>query len=426
MKRRVVVTGLGLITPCGNGWKPYWDAVVSGSSHIRAMKTLHLNGFPSKLAGEILEFNPADYVKQKKHLKVMSREIQLAVAASHFALQDACLNMAAIDRFRFGVSLGAGIINNDLDEVGIGIRNSLDEQGRFQMNKFGQEGIRSMFPLWFLKYLPNMPACHISITHGLQGPNNTITTSAAAAAQAIGEAMRVIRRGDADLMLAGGTDSKVNAMGISRFHLLGLLSSRNGVPPEQIYCPFDRRSDGMLLGEGAGLLVLEEREHAVKRGAKIYGEIIGYGSSSDFNYDPRMTPDWIGKGLAMERALHDASLDTDGVDFILANGSGIRQDDIQESVAISNVFQNDLSKVKVTAVKPVTGHVVYGSGSIEMAAGLCSLQEKVIPPIINLQESGPECDLPFVTQTVQTCDSQSFLLNSFGFGGQNASLVVRR
>jgi len=306
-KRRVVVTGIGLITACGKGWQPYWDAVVHGRSHIRYLSSLALNGFPSRLAGEVVEFDPSEYVKKRKLLKVMSREIQLAVAASQYAIEDSGLDVSQTDRFRFGVSLGTGIINTDLDEIGVGIRSALDESGSFQMTKFGQEGIRALFPLWFLKYLPNMPACHISIAQGLQGPNNTITTSAAAATQAVGEGFRVIKRGDADLMLAGGTDSKINAMGISRFHLLGLLSSRNGASPEKIYCPFDSRSDGLLLGEGAGLLMLEERNHALKRGARIYGEIIGYGSASDFNYDPRSSEDFMGK-CSSNRATRESEI----------------------------------------------------------------------------------------------------------------------
>ncbi|HXV27848.1 MAG TPA: beta-ketoacyl-[acyl-carrier-protein] synthase family protein, partial [bacterium] len=348
--RRVVITGLGIVTSCGNGWKPYWQSVLKRQSHVRDLPELSANGFPAKSAGYIADFDPAQFVKQRKLIKVMSREIQLAMAASNLALDDAGLGLTQEDPYRIGICIGTGIINNDLDEVGLGIRNALDEAGCFQMEKFGREGIRSLYPLWLLKYLPNMPACHISIAHNLRGPSNTITTSSAAGTQAIGEAFRVIKRGDADLMLAGGTDSKLNPIGISRFNLLGFLSFQNHVA-EKAYCPFDERRDGVILGEGSGLLMLEELTHARKRGARIYGEVLGYGASSDFNYDPRLSEDITGKCLAMTRALEDASVSPAEIDFLLANGSGIPQEDINEACAIHSVFEHHVGQTRVTAVK---------------------------------------------------------------------------
>ena len=422
-KRRVVITGLGLITPCGKGWEPYWESVLKGKSHIRPLA--NASDSSVKIAGQIPDFDPTEYIKQRKSLKVMSREIMMAVAASQLAVQDARLNTEKEDRFRCGVSLGTGIINNDLDEIGIGIRSAIDENGQFQMTKFGKEGIRSLFPLWLLKYLPNMPACHISISHGFQGPNNTITTSSAAGTQAIGEAFHIIRRDDADVMITGGTDSKTNAMGFSRFHLLGFLSGQYETP-ERAYCPFDERRDGLVLGEGAGMIILEERQHAINRGARIYGEIIGYGAASDFNYDPRSTEDFHGKRLAMTRALSEAEVDAKDIDFLHANGSGIPQEDIQESQAIHSVFQQYTGKMHVTAVKPVTGHIVYGAGGVEITSSLLALQYGVIPAVANLENPDPDCDLPFVKKEALAYDAEKFLFNSFGFGGQNASLVVTK
>ncbi|MFA6599906.1 MAG: beta-ketoacyl-[acyl-carrier-protein] synthase family protein [Candidatus Omnitrophota bacterium] len=422
-KRRVVVTGMGLVTPCGQGWQPYWEAVLQAQSSIRYFSNLHLNGFSAKIAGEIPDFNPEKFVKIRKTLKVMSREIQLAIAASQLAVQDAGIALESEDLQRFGLSLGTGIINNDLDEMGIGIRTAVGEAGTFEMSKFGQEGIRSLFPLWLLKYLPNMPACHISILHGLRGPSNTITTSASAGTQAVGEAARVIERGDADVMLAGGTDSKLNAMGISRFHLLNLLSHQNHVP-ESAYCPFDIRHDGIVLGEGAGLLVIEELEHARARHANIYAEISGYGSSSDFNHDPRCGEDSHGKSAAMQAALSDAGTGPDAVGLIVANGSGIPQEDIQEACAIRGIFEKVLDSVKVTGVKPITGHLVYGSGGVELAAAVLAVHKKVVPPLANLEVPDPECELPFAVGKAQPRELKNVLFNSFGFGGQNACLVV--
>ncbi len=424
-KRRVVITGLGTVTACGQGWKPYWEAALAGKSAVRATTHLNLNGFSFRFAGTIPHFDPKLFIENRKSLKLMSREIQLAVAASRLALEDAKLFGTSYDPTRFGVTLGTGIINNDLDEIGVGFRNSLDEFGQFSITKFGQEGIRTLYPLWFLKYLPNMPACHVSMAHQLRGPSNTITTSSAASAQAIGEAYRVIERGDADMMLAGGTDSKINAMGISRFYLLGLLS-QSKAEPEEAYCPFDERHDGIILGEGAGILVLESLESAEKRGATIYAEIIGYGSSSDFNYDPRDSDDFTGKRVAIRRALEDASLEATDIDLIVANGSGIPQEDIQESLAIHSLYASPCERLHVTTLKPITGHLVYGSGSIEAAMTALIMQQKTIPPVANLKTPDPHCPLPFVKEKPLAHEVQYSILNTFGFGGQNAALVFKK
>jgi 3-oxoacyl-[acyl-carrier-protein] synthase II len=373
----------------------------------------------------LADFDPRQFIENRKSIKLMSREIQMAVAASRLALRDARLALESYDPTRIGVTLGTGILNNDLDEIGIGFRNGLDENGHFSMTKFGQDGIRSLFPLWFLKYLPNMPACHISIANQLRGPSNTITTSSAASTQAIGEAYRVIERGDADIMLAGGTDSKLNAMGVSRFQLLGLLSTRKEAP-EKVYCPFDKKHDGIVLGEGSGILVLESLENAKKRGAKVYAEIAGYGSSSDYNYDPRDTDDFTGKRVAIRRALEDASIEPADVDVLVANGSGIPQEDIQESLAVHSFYASTFKKLYVTAVKPVTGNLVYGTGSVEAVIAALIPYKGQVPPVANLKDPAPECSLPFVKDKARSCDVKVAVLNTFGFGGQNASLVFKK
>ncbi len=424
-KRRVVITGFGVITPCGNGWEPYWDAALHGRSAIQSSDPLKLNRASFKYAGMLPQFDPKEFIENRKSIKLMSREIQMAVAASRLALQDAKLSPENYDPTRVGVTLGTGIINNDLDEIGVGFRNGLDESGHFSMTKFGQDGIRSLFPLWFLKYLPNMPACHVSVAHHLRGPNNTITTSSAASTQAIGEAYRVIERGDADIMLAGGTDSKLNAMGIARFQLLGLLSTRDE-SPEKVYCPFDKKHDGIVLGEGSGILVLESLEGAKKRGANIYSELVGYGSSSDFNYDPRDPDDFTGKRVAIRRALEDAALEPADVDVLVANGSGIPQEDIQESLAVHSFYSSTFKKLHVTAVKPVTGNMIYGTGSVEAVVAALTTKKGQVPPVTNLKDPDPECALPFVKDKAKSCSVNVAVLNTFGFGGQNASLVFKK
>lgn len=429
-KRRVVISGIGLVSSCGNGWEPYWQAVCNARSSITNITLFNTNDLPSKFAGEIPNFDPKEFIRRefvqrRKSLKVMSREIQMAVAASQLAIDDTKFAEANYDNSRVGVTLGTGIINNDLDEMGMGIKNSLDENGEFSIDKFGEDGMHSLYPLWMLKYLPNMPACHVSITHHLRGPSNTITTSSAASTQAIGEAYRVIERGDAEMMLTGGSDSKINAMGMSRFHLLNLLSQRNG-DPEKAYCPFDKNHDGIVLGEGAGIIVLETLESAKKRNAPIYGEVIGYGSSSDFNYDPRDTDDFTGKRVAIKRALEDASLDPKDLDVVFANGSGIPQEDIQETLAIQSFYPSSFQKMQVTAVKPITGHLIYGSGGVEIVAATLSLRDGIIPAVANLKSPDPNCELPFVQKKAQKRNIKIALLNTFGFGGQNASLVLQK
>lgn len=423
-KRRVVVTGFGIVSACGDGWEAYWDSALHARSAIRTVEHLKLNGFDFKYAATIPQFDPKAYVENRKSLKLMSRTIQLAVAASRLALQDAKLSISEYDPTRIGVTLGTGIINNDLDEMGVGFRNGIDASGHFSMTKFGREGVRSLFPLWFLKYLPNMPACHVSVLNQLRGPSNTITTSSAASTQAIGEAYRVIERGDADIMLAGGADSKTNAMGISRLHLLGFLSRRED-RPEKVYCPFDQRHDGIVIGEGGGILVLEALESAKKRGAKIYAEISGYGSASDFNYDPRDPDDFTGKRVAIRRALEDAALEPTDVDVMVANGSGIPQEDIQESLAIHSLYTQTFKKLHVTALKPIAGHLSYGSGGVEAAIAALTVTKQVIPPVANLEKPDPACPLPLVQGKAKASKVEIAVLNTFGFGGQNASLVFQ-
>lgn len=407
----MVVTGIGVISASGVGHEPLWEMALRGRSAVRYLSRFSHNGSPVRVGGEVPDFRPADYIKERKGLKVMSRDIQMAVAASHLAVQDAGIDFSAVDRFRAGVTLAAGLINNDVEELGVGIRASLDETGRFEMPRFGREGIRAMFPLWLLKYLPNMPACHLTLVHGLKGPNNTIMTSSAGGLQALGEAARVIEREDAEVMLAGATDSKLNPVGLSRLFLLGILSKEEG-EPAQAYRPFDRNRCGMVVGEGAGIFVLEEREHALKRGARIYGEILGYGTY--FETQER----------SMKRALEEAQKDPREISFLHANGSGTPEEDRREADAVARVFNNGACRVPVTTTKPVTGHLIDAAGATEFALSLLALNRGLLPPVVNLRE--PDCDLNFVMEKPCALDASSFMLHAFGMGRESAALVVGR
>ncbi len=407
----MVITGIGILTACGVGYESLWKTALAGRSAIRELSNFRSNGSPVRVGGEIIDFRAGDFVKKKKSLKVMSRDIQLAVAASFLAVQDSGISLSQMDPTRSGITLGSGLINNDLEELGLGIRQSLDREGRFELGRFGREGIRALYPLWLLKYLPNMPACHISITHGLKGPNNTLLTSSTGCLQAVGEASRVIERDDADLMLAGATDSKINPLGLSRLHLLGILSQRNHFPAE-VYRPFDRRRDGLVVGEGAGIFVLEERTHALKRGAPVYGEILSYSAKPG------------GQERSMQRALEEARCDLGEISFVHANGSGIPGEDIQEARSIARVF-NGSKRIPVIASKSIVGHLVDAAGTAELALSLLALERKLLPPIVNLQDPDPACDLDFVTQEPRTTQGRTFLLHASGLGGQSAALVVR-
>lgn len=409
-RRRVVVTGIGTINACGLGSGVLWQAALEGRSAIRELTHFSSNGSPVRVGGEVPNFRPEDFIPTRKSLKVMSRDIRLAVAASILAVRDAHLEPGSFDPTRAGVTLGSGLINNELEEVGAGIKAGFDADGKFQMKLFGREGIRALFPLWLLKYLPNMPACHLSIVHGLRGPSNTLTTSSTGCLQAVGEASRVIERGDADLMLAGACDSKLNPLGLARLHLLGILSGQNQEPGE-VYRPFDRRRDGMVIGEGAGLFVLEERRHALRRGARIYGEIAGFAAHVG---SPERT---------MRNALEDSAREPGEIGFIHANGSGVPREDVEEAHSIARVFVNGAGRVPVTASKSLTGHLVDAVGTSELTLSFLSLREKTLSAITNLDEPDPACPLNFVRSS-QEIKKPSFLVNALGLGGQSASLVV--
>ncbi len=366
--------------------------------------------------GEIAGFSPGELIKARKSVKVMSRDIQFAVAASSLAIQDAGLSLDKLDLDRAGVSLGAAApINNDLDEIGAGIFKGFEE-GRLDMRRFGQEGIPALFPLWFLKYIPNMPACHVSIAHGFRGPNNTLTTSVAAGLQALGEAARVIEREDAECMLAGGADSEVNPLGLSRFEMLGLLSRRT-----ELTSAFDVDSDGMFLGEGAGVHILESFEFAKARSANIYAELAGYGAAGDADYDPLKPGDFSGRLRAMKMALKDAQLELPKIDLMIACGSGIPSHDALEARAIRALGAPDC----VTVLKSVAGHLMSASGAVELAAACAALQEGVVPPSAGFKNSAENCELA-MSSSARGKSIETVMVNAFGLSGQNVSVILKK
>ena len=410
--KRVVITGLGAVTAAGEGAPALWDAVKAGRSGIGE---ICFNGGSEewKTVGARLEnFEPEKYITQRKSLKVMARDIQLAVAGASLAIDDTGAR-GAYDPDRFGVIVGSGVLNHELDELAASVQSSIGGDGMLDLKKFGEDGLSSLFPLWLLKYLPNMPACHISILFDLRGLNNTITTGASGGLQAVGEAFRIIQRGDADLMVAGGAESKVNPVGLSEYRLLGAFSGGFQGDPKKSYRPFHPDSAGFVVGEGAGFLVLEEYEHAKKRGAKIYAEVAGFGASSR-----------DGHAVSMKSALADAKIKPADVQYLQASGIGIAREDESEAAAIREVFGEAAQKIHIGASKPVTGFTGFSAGSLDLVISTMALGEQTVPPVINYEKNGSAMNIAGKTAVSRAIGC--VMTNAFGFNGQTATIVTKK
>jgi 3-oxoacyl-[acyl-carrier-protein] synthase II len=424
MRRRVVVTGFGAIAPNGNTAETFWKSTCEGKSGIAKIASFDPAGFDVQIAGEVKDFDPAKFVPNRKALKVMGRNIRFGVAASRMAMEHSGLLESPPAPARFGVVMGSGIVPTDVEEVGQAIMASLDEEGRFDLKRFGTAGQKTLFPLWLLKHLPNMVAAHVSIFHQAQGPNNTIVTACSASTQAIGEAMRILERGDADVMLAGGSDSRIDPLSLVAYTLLGALS-KSGRDAVAVSRPFDRDRDGFVLGEGAGVLVLESEEHAKKRGATIHAECVGYGSSFDAFAVTQPEPEGRGAVQSMRDALKDARMSPDDIDYISAHGTSTVLNDLAETVAVKSLFGARAAKVPMSSIKSMIGHLIGAAGALEAVVSVLAIRDGILPPTINLENRDPKCDLDYVPNEARRAKVKTVLSNSFGFGGQNASLVLK-
>jgi 3-oxoacyl-[acyl-carrier-protein] synthase II len=424
--RRVVVTGIGVVSPNGIGRRAFSEAIVEGRSGVSLIESFDTSGQSVRIAGEVKNFDVTPYLgDHKKNAKLMSRAVKFAAGAAALAVKDSDLPTDRMDPARFGVCMGTGITPVDVAELAGPISRSLGPDGVFDLGRFTLAQSESIFPLWLLKHLPNMAAAHISILHHAMGPNNTIVTACAAGTQAVGEAFRLIARGDAEAMLAGGCDSRLDPLLMVAYHAMKAVSASNRTPSE-VSRPFDGERDGFVLGEGAAVLVLESLQHARRRRAKIYAEITGYGSSFDAYGITRPEPDGKGAAIAMKAALREARVDARDVDYINAHGTSTRLNDIMETNAVKQVFGDRACSIPMSSQKSMVGHLIGASGALEAAATALSLERGVVPPTINQATPDPACDLDYVPNTARELPLHTALSNSFGFGGQNASLVMCR
>ncbi len=424
--RRVVVSGLGVVAPNGVGRESFWSACLNGRSGVGPIRSFDATDHPVKIAAEVNDFDASRFIpaSQRKSLKIMSRAMRFAVGAAGLGIEDAGLDLDKEDPGRVGVVMGTGMVPVDLPELMPHLVKSCDETGQLQTRRLGQHGAEAVYPLWILKYLPNMFAAHISMAFNAQGPNNTIGTACAAGTQAVGEGFRLIARDDADIVLAGGADSRIDPLLMLAYNALGALSQANR-PPAEISRPFDGKRDGFVLGEGAGILVLEELEHAKKRGAEIYAEVLGLGSSFDAHAVTKPDPDARGAARAISSALKEARIDHRDVDYINAHGTSTRLNDEMETKAVKRVFGDGAKALPLSSIKSMVGHLIGAAGAVEAVAMALTLRTGVLPPTINQTQKDPVCDLDYVPNTAREMPTRVAVSTSFGFGGQNASLVMR-
>ena len=411
-ERRVVITGIGCVSPLGNDLKSTWDGMKAGRSGIGTITQLDPAPYECKIAGEVKDFSPDPYFNVPKDSRRSDRYVQFAVAASKMALEDSAVDLEKVDRRRFGVMVGSGI-------GGLG---TLEREHEVCLNK----GPKRVSPFTIPMMISNIASGIISMEHGLYGPNMVIVTACATSNHNIGEAWRMIKFGDADAFLCGGAEATILPMGLAGFANMKALSTRNDAP-EKASRPFDKDRDGFVMGEGAGVVVIEELEHAKARGAKIYAELVGYGVSADAHHLSAPSPDGTGPAYAIGMALKHAKLNPEDVQYLNAHATSTGLGDIAETRAIKLAFGDHANNgLMVSSTKSMTGHMLGAAGGIEMIASVMSIVDNVVPPTINVENQDPECDLDVVPNTARETKVDVALSNSFGFGGHNASLLVKR
>jgi 3-oxoacyl-[acyl-carrier-protein] synthase II len=405
-----VITGIGVISPVGTGLEAFWSSLVGGVSGIKRVERFDPANFTTRIAGEVVDFEPAQYI-DKKEARRMDRFTQFAVAASGMAIADAALDLEGENRDRIGVILGSGI----------GGITTMEEQARVLFEK----GPGRVSPFFVPMMIANIGAGQVAISYRLRGPNITSVTACASSANAIGGAFKMIQHGHADVMISGGTEAPITPLAVAGFCSMKAMSTRNE-EPEKASRPFDAQRDGFVIGEGAAILVLESLEHALQRGARIYAEVAGYGSTCDAYHMTAPDPDGAGAANAMREALADADLAPGAVDYINAHATSTPLGDRSEVLAIKKVFGDHTGKLAVSSTKSMTGHLLGAAGGLEAAVCLLAIDRGEIPPTINYEVPDPDCELDCVPNVARKTAVSAALSNSFGFGGHNATLVFKK
>jgi 3-oxoacyl-[acyl-carrier-protein] synthase II len=432
MAERIAITGIGVVTPIGVGSADFADALRAGRSGGRGITAFDCRGFETRIAAEVDDraYDPAAFVDPPKMLKHMSRPARFAVVAAAMARRESALTAGDTDPYRVGVSLGAGgmgpvdldLLDSQASAVIISARRG--ESDELDIPSFARIYRERTNPISILRGLPNLAAAHVAIQQDARGPNNTITTACSAGTQAIGEGMRAIQRGDADVVFAGGTDTMINPVGVLGFSMLGTLSRRND-DPGRASRPFDADRDGFVIGEGAAMMVLERESHARARGARVLAELAGYGCTCDAYRITDERPDAEAAVRAMRLCIEDASAQPGDVGYVNAHGTGTRMNDVTETRAVTALFRGAGGIPPMSSTKSMVGHLLAAAGAVELAASVLALAGGFLPPTINYERADPECDLDCVPNISRPAKLRAVLSNSFGFGGQNASLLIR-
>src|SRR6056297_288557 len=424
MRRRVVVTGIGMINPMGHDVATVWQGLQEGRSGVGYTTLFDASRFPTKIAAEVKDWDVSQAGESAEAWKDRGRHTKFAVGAAHQAMADSGVADAVDDPVRFGIYMGSGEGNQDFLSFSRMMTAAMVE-GEYDAGRFIAEGLKVLNPQAELEQEPNMPAAHLAARFNAQGPNYNCLTACAASSQAVGEATEIIRRDDADMMLAGGTHSMIHPFGVTGFNLLTALSTNNDEPAAASR-PFDRTRDGFVLGEGSAMVVLEELEHAQRRGATIYGEVLGYGTTADAFRITDIPPDGHGGIASMRMAIADAGLQPEQIQYVNAHGTSTTVNDKVETLACRTVFGAHAPQVPVSSTKSMMGHLIAAAGVTEMIVCLMAIRDSVLPPTINYHDPDPLCDLDYVANTARQADVQYALNNSFGFGGQNVTLCLGR
>lgn len=421
-RARIVISGVGVVSPIGIGKDPFWTSLQRNRSGIDFLSIPH-DGLPSAFGAEVRDFDPVQHLRDRKFLKVMSRDMQLGVASSRLAVEDSGLTQGAMDPLRLGVAYGAGRMTTHPAELSAAVEACRDESSEINMTRWGEDGLGQIAPLWLLRQLPNMPACHVSIDHNAQGPNNTITSRDASALLALAEAVRVIEADRADAMIVGACSSNIHPVDIAKFHRFEGLSQRSD-DPARACRPFDFERDGAVVGEGAATFLVERYEHAVRRGADIYAEVIGVGAGCD-GVGSANEAGGIGLVRAIESGIRRAGIRPDEIGHINAQGKSTQTDDIVESRAYLRVLGDCVSRIPVTAMKSFIGHFDAGGGAVELAGTLLALRYGEVPATLNYEVPDPRCPVNVVKDGPQSIRNRTAISVNRTARGQSAAAILR-